>query len=49
MRGFPESHEAAPYYFNYIGQIQSDDIPGVLESQLAEILAFLSGIGERYL
>lgn len=47
MRGFPESHEAAPYYFKYIGQVQSDDVLGVLERQLDEILAFLSGIGEE--
>jgi hypothetical protein len=47
MRGFPESHEAAPYYFNYIGQVQSDDVLGVLESQLDEFLAFFSGIGEE--
>lgn len=47
MRGFPESHEAAPYYFKYIGQVQSDDVFGVLETQLDEILAFLSGIGEE--
>ena len=47
MRGFPESHEAAPYYFNYINRVQSDDVLGVLEGQLDEILAFLFGIDEE--
>jgi hypothetical protein len=47
MRGLPESGEAAPYYFNYINQVQSDDVVGALAIQLDETLAFLSGISEE--
>jgi hypothetical protein len=47
MRGFPERNEAAPYYFKYIDQVQSDDVLGVLEAQLEETLAFLLGITEE--
>lgn len=47
MRGLPQRHEASPYYFQHIDRIQSDDIIGVLESQLDEILAFLLGISEE--
>lgn len=46
MRGLPEPHEAAPYYHRYIERIQSDDVAGVLESQLDETLSFLLGITE---
>jgi hypothetical protein len=46
MRGFPQPTEAAPYYFVYIDRIQSDDILGVLASQLDETLAFLNSISE---
>ena len=47
MRGLPERNEAAPYYFKYIDQVQSDDVGGVLEAQLEETLAFLQGISEE--
>jgi hypothetical protein len=47
MTGFPEPSEAAPYYFKYIDRVQSDDVVGVLETQLDEALAFLSGISEE--
>jgi len=47
MTGIPEPHEAAPYYFKYIDRVQSDDVVGVLEAQLDEILAFLLGITEE--
>lgn len=44
---FPEPHEAAPYYFRYINQVQGDDIVGVLQAQLDETLALFSGISEE--
>jgi|SRR6185436_17383275 len=47
MRGFPQPDEAAPYYFTYIDRVQSDDVLGVLASQLDETLALLQGIGEE--
>ena len=47
MRGFPKSNEAAPYYFKYIGQVQSDDVVGVLQTQLDKIIPFLLGISEE--
>lgn len=47
MRGLPEATEAAPYYFKYIDRIPSDDVVGVLASQLDETLALLRGIGEE--
>lgn len=43
----PESIEAAPYYFRYIDRISSEDVLAVLEKQLPETLAFLSGISEE--
>ena len=43
----PEAHEAAPYYFRYIDQVQGDDVVGVLQGQLDETLALLSGISEE--
>ena len=43
MKGRPEHDEAAPYYFTYIDQVQSDDVLGLLAAQLDETLAFLSG------
>ncbi|HEX9941129.1 MAG TPA: DinB family protein [Thermoanaerobaculia bacterium] len=43
----PESNEAAPYYFKYIDRIHSDDIVGLLATQLDETLAFLPGISEE--
>lgn len=47
MDGFPQPHEAAPYYFKYIDQVQGNDIVGVLQGQLDETLPFLSGISEE--
>lgn len=47
MRGLPEPGEAAPYYFKYIDQVQSDDVLAVLEAQVDETLAFLLGITEE--
>jgi hypothetical protein len=46
MQGRPEPNEAASYYYGYINHITSDDIVIVLETQLEETLAFLSGISE---
>ncbi|HEX6865541.1 MAG TPA: DinB family protein [Thermoanaerobaculia bacterium] len=43
----PQPHEAAPYYFKYIDQVQGDDVVAVLQSQLDETLALLSGISEE--
>jgi len=45
--GRPERAEAAPYYFRYIDRIASDDIVGVLQTQLEETSAFLRGISEE--
>lgn len=47
--GFPEPSEAAPYYFTYIDRVdrRQDDIVGLLERQLEETLALLSGISEE--
>lgn len=43
----PEQTEAAPPYFTYIDRISSDDIVGVLETQLEEVPAFLAGVSEE--
>ncbi len=45
--GPPERNEAAPYYFKYIDRISGGNIVGVLETQLEEMLALLSGISEE--
>ncbi len=47
MNGRPQRNEAAEYYFRYIDRINSDDILGVLDTQLGEILRFLRGISEE--
>lgn len=47
MVGPPERDEAAPYYFTYIDRISTDDILGLLETQLEETGAFFSGISEE--
>ena len=44
---FPEPHEAAPYYFNYISKVKSDNVLAFLQSQLDETLSMLSGISEE--
>jgi hypothetical protein len=43
----PEPSEAAPYYFKYIDQVHGGDIVAVLQGQLDETLALLSGISEE--
>jgi hypothetical protein len=43
----PTSNEAAPYYFTYIDRVETDDILGVLETQLDETVEFLSGVSEE--
>lgn len=43
----PERDETAPYYYKYIDRIASDDVLGVLEAQLPEMLALLSVIPEE--
>jgi len=47
MTGRPSASEAAPYYFNYINRVSSDDIVPVLQSQLEETLPFLRTISEE--
>lgn len=47
MIGRPSASEAAPYYFNYINRVSSDDIVPVLQSQLEETLPFLRSISEE--
>jgi hypothetical protein len=47
MIGRPQPNEAAAYYSNYIDRVTSDDIVAVLETQLDEAVAFLSGISEE--
>ncbi|HEX3092942.1 MAG TPA: DinB family protein [Candidatus Angelobacter sp.] len=47
MIGRPSSSEAAPYYFNYINRVSSDDILSTLQSQLDEMLTFLRTISEE--
>jgi hypothetical protein len=44
--GRPGNGEAAPYYSRYIDLVRSDDVLGVLESQLGEMTAVLGGISE---
>jgi hypothetical protein len=43
----PNTTEAAHYYFTYIDLIPSDDIVPAMESQMGEMLQFLSGISEE--
>jgi DinB family protein len=47
MSGRPSSSEAAPYYFNYINRVASDDILTALHTQLEETLPFLGTISEE--
>jgi len=47
MKGRPTSSEAAPYYFNYINLIATDDILAVLEAQREETASLLRGIPEE--
>jgi len=45
--GFPERHEAAPYYFKVIERIPDPDVVGVLETQLEDAALFLAGISDE--
>ena len=47
MIGFPERHEASPYYFSYIDRVASGDVAGSLATQLAEATELWSSIGEE--
>ncbi|MDQ2936720.1 MAG: DinB family protein [Acidobacteriota bacterium] len=47
MIGRPQPNEAAPYYTRYTDLVTSDDILGVLSSQLEETVKFLRGISEE--
>ena len=43
----PQHTEAADYYFRYIDLVTSDDIVPAMETQMGEMLEFLSGISEE--
>ena len=43
----PQTTEAAPYYFQYIDLITTDEIVPAMESQMGETLQFLEGISEE--
>lgn len=43
----PQATEAAPYYFNYIDLITSDDIVPTIHAQKDETVQFLEGISEE--
>jgi hypothetical protein len=43
----PQATDAASYYFKYIDLVTGDEIVPALESQLDEMLKFLSGISEE--
>jgi len=43
----PTSTEAASYYFKYIDLVTTDDIVPAFETQMGEMLQFLSGISEE--
>jgi len=47
MKGRPQQTEAAAYYFTYINQTGRDDPLSLLESQLAESVAYLTAISEE--
>ncbi|HEY3927590.1 MAG TPA: DinB family protein [Candidatus Koribacter sp.] len=47
MIGRPHESEAAPYYFTYINQIQSDDPLRVMEAQVDEVEEFLKSISDE--
>jgi hypothetical protein len=46
MIGSPDRSEAAPYYFTYIDRISTDDILGLLHTQLDETLPLFQSISE---
>jgi hypothetical protein len=45
--GRPQDNEAAPYYFNYIDNVDGDDPVAAMERQLSEFSATLSQISEE--
>src|SRR5258708_40119943 len=45
--GRPQDNEAAPYYFNYINEVNGDDPVAVMDRQLGEFSASLSQISEE--
>ncbi len=47
MLGRPQPNEAASYYSLYIDRVPSDDVVGVLTTQLEEAVDFLSEISEQ--
>ena len=47
LRAARSSDEAAPYYSRYIDRISSDDVIGVLESELREATERLRGVSEE--
>lgn len=47
MVGKPQSVEAAPYYFTYINQVETEDVLGALEGQLEESLALFATVSEE--
>jgi hypothetical protein len=47
MIGRPETSEAAPYYFNYINQVDGDNPIRVIEGQLDQALSIFSTIPEQ--
>lgn len=44
MIGRPETSEAAPYYFNYINQVEGDNPIRVIEDQIDQALSIFSAI-----
>ena len=47
MIGRPQDNEAAPYYFTYINRVQGEDISGVIERQLEEMMGFFPTVSEE--
>lgn len=47
MPTFPQPQEAAQYYSRYIDRARTEDILGLLETQLGEVLPILQGISEE--
>jgi DinB family protein len=47
MTTHPAPGDAAPYYFKYIDRISTDNIVGLLKSQLDDTLSFWEGISEE--
>lgn len=47
MVGFPETTEAAEYYFTYINRVKTPDIVERIESQFDEIMHVLNGVSEE--